>query len=101
MGKQEQMWPKRSGGRLRAPSWRRRISGIPITTRLLLIIALCLVPTIGLQVAVSWSQWAERKTQVGDLAARQAGLLAGDVESIGEGARLLLGTAAEFHQVRI
>jgi hypothetical protein len=71
---------------------------MPITMRLLLIIAFCLVPTIGLQVAVSWSQWAERKTEVGDLAARQAALLAGYVESIGEGARLLLTTAAEFLQ---
>ena len=73
---------------------------MPITIRLLLIIAFCLVPTIGLQVVVSLSQWSERKTQVGDLAARQAALLAGDVESIGEGARLLLTTAAEFLQDR-
>ncbi|HET7879894.1 MAG TPA: ATP-binding protein [Acetobacteraceae bacterium] len=86
--------------RLRAYRWRLPIGGLPISLRLLLIIAFCLVPTIGLQVAVSWSQWSERKTQVGDLAGRQAALLAGDVESIGEGARLLLVTAAEFLQVR-
>ena len=92
--------PSATGGRLHGLRWRRGISGMPITIRLLLIIAFCLVPTIGLQVAVSWSQWAERKTQVGDLAARQAALLAGDVESIGEGARLLLTTAAEFLQDR-
>jgi signal transduction histidine kinase len=89
---------KAIGGGPRGAGWRRGISGMPITIRLLLIIAFCLVPTIGLQVAVSWSQWAERKTEVSDLAARQAALLAGDVESIGEGARLLLTTAAEFLQ---
>ena len=64
--------PNATGGGLRGLRRRRGISGMPITIRLLLIIAFCLVPTIGLQVAVSWSQWAERKTQVGDLAARQA-----------------------------
>ncbi len=80
--------------------WRPRIGGLPISVRLLLIIAFCLVPTIALQIAASWGQWSERRTQVGDLASRQAALLAGDVESIGEGARLLLVTAAEFLQVR-
>ena len=71
-----------------------------ISTRLLLIIGICLVPTIGLQVAVSWVEWAERKAQVNDLAMHQVQLLAADTASIGEGMRLLLATAAEFHQVR-
>ena len=72
-----------------------------ISTRLLLIIATCLVPTIGLQVAVGWSQWAERKAQLGDMAEHQARLLAGNLAGIAEGARILLGAAAEFRQVRI
>src|ERR1700732_5565928 len=85
-----------TGSRRHGLRWRRGISGMPITIRLLLIIAFCLVPPLGLQVVVSLSQWSERKTQVGDLAARQAALLAGDVESIGEGARSLLTHAAQF-----
>ena len=65
-----------------------------VSTRLLLIIATCLVPTIGLQVALGWSQWAERKAQLGDLVVHQAGLLAGNVEGVAEGARILLAAAA-------
>ncbi|MBV9251444.1 MAG: cache domain-containing protein, partial [Acetobacteraceae bacterium] len=65
-----------------------------------LIIGICILPIIALQLTVSWSQWAERKAQIGDLAIHQAELLAGDAGSIAEGARLLLGAAAEFHQVR-
>ena len=86
------------GQRLR--SWLGRLSCTRISTRLLLIIGFCLVPTIGLQVAVSWVEWAERKAQVNDLAMHQVQLLAADTASISEGMRLLLATAAEFHQVR-
>ena len=64
-----------------------------VSTRLLLVIATCLVPTVGLQVAVGWAQWAERKAQLGDLAVHQAGLLAGNVDGNAEGARLLLAAA--------
>ncbi|MBV1797821.1 hypothetical protein [Siccirubricoccus sp. G192] len=71
-----------------------------VSTRLMLIIATCLLPTIGLQIAASWNQWTERKAQLGDLALHQAQLLAGDVGSIAEGARILLGTTAQFRQVR-
>ena len=80
--------------------WRSRTRGMRISTRLLLIIALCLLPTLGLQVAVGWSQWRERKDQIDELAVQQAQLLAGTVDSIAEGARILLGAAAEFRQVR-
>ncbi|MBL6457332.1 response regulator [Belnapia sp. T6] len=72
-----------------------------ISNRLLLIIALCLLPTLALQLILGWTQWAERREQIGTLAIRQAELLAGNVASIAEGARILLGAAAEFRQVRI
>jgi signal transduction histidine kinase len=72
--------------------------GMRISTRLCIIIAICLLPIIGLQVAVSWSQWTERKAQLGALAVRQAELLAGNMDSITEGARILLGAAAEFNR---
>jgi signal transduction histidine kinase len=65
-----------------------------------MVIAICLLPTIALQVAVSWHQWTERKAQLGALAVQQAELLAGDMGSIAQGARILLGAAAEFTQVR-
>ncbi|MFC7738061.1 ATP-binding protein [Roseomonas sp. GCM10028921] len=68
-----------------------------VSTRLLLIIAACLVPTLALQVAVSWSQWAERKAQLDDLAVHQAELLAGTVDNIANSARILLGAAAELN----
>ncbi len=83
----------RPAGRLHGP-------GMRISTRLLLIIAACLLPTILLQLAVSWSQWNDRKAALGDLAVQQARLLAGNVDSIAEGARILLGAAAEFRQIR-
>ncbi len=71
-----------------------------VSTRLLLIIAACLVPAIGLYAMIGWTLWADRKAQLGELALQQAELLAGDVSSIAEGARILLAGAAEFHQVR-
>jgi signal transduction histidine kinase/CheY-like chemotaxis protein len=100
-----QVRPPAVGGAPRAASglrglWRRRAGGMRVSTRLLLIIATCLLPTVGLQVAVGWSQWAERKAQLGDLSRQQAQLLAGNVESVAETARVLLGAAAEFRQVR-
>src|SRR5215212_8419071 len=86
----------------RASPRRRRLhtEGMRISGRLSLIIAICLLPVVGLQVAVSWGQWAERKAQLGDLAVHQAELLAGDLESIAEGARILLGAAAQSNQIR-
>jgi signal transduction histidine kinase/ActR/RegA family two-component response regulator len=66
----------------------------------MLIIAICLLPTVALQVGLAWTQWAERKAQLGDLAIHQAELLAGNVQGIAETARILLASAAEFNQVR-
>lgn len=76
------------------------IGGLRISTRILLIIGFCLIPTIGIQIAMSWSQWSERKVQTATLARQQAQLLSADVASIAEGVRLLLATASEFYQVR-
>src|SRR5215210_4794494 len=89
------------GGPQSPPHRRRLRTGtMRISSRLSLIIAVCLLPVVGLQVAVSWTQWAERKAHLGDLAMHQAELLAGDVESIAGGARILLGAAAESNQIR-
>ncbi|MGE0222053.1 MAG: ATP-binding protein [Acetobacteraceae bacterium] len=70
---------------------------MPLSFRLMLIIATCLVPTIALHIAVSFTQWTERKQDLWKLATQQAELLAGNMYSISEGARILLSTAAELH----
>jgi signal transduction histidine kinase/ActR/RegA family two-component response regulator len=75
-------------------------SSMRISTRILLIIATCLLPIIGLQLVVSWNQWAERKAQIDEIAVHQAQLLAGSVDGIAEAARILLGAATEFRQIR-
>jgi signal transduction histidine kinase len=71
-----------------------------LSTRLLLIIAMCLVPTVAVQVALTWNQWSERKAQLGGLVIQQAQLLGGTVDGIADSAHLLLGSASEFRQVR-
>jgi signal transduction histidine kinase/ActR/RegA family two-component response regulator len=71
-----------------------------LSNRILLVIAICLLPTIALQLAFGWSQWAQRKAQLDTIAIRQAELLAGTASGIAEGARILLGAAAEYRQVR-
>jgi signal transduction histidine kinase/ActR/RegA family two-component response regulator len=76
------------------------LHGLRLSTRLLLVIATCLVPTVALQLGASWNQWAERKAQLDSIVTQQAQLLAGNVESIVQGARILLGAASEFRQVR-
>jgi signal transduction histidine kinase len=80
--------------------WRDRSGRLQISTRLLLIIASCLLPAIALYAVLGWSLWVERKAQLGDLVLQQAELLAGDLDSIAEGARILLSAAGEFHQIR-
>ncbi|MGG5821451.1 ATP-binding protein [Falsiroseomonas sp. HW251] len=80
--------------------WRRALHGMRLSTRLILIVATCLLPTLLLQVVVAWQQWTDRKAQLGAIVTQQAQLLAGNVDSIAEGARILLGAAAEFRQVR-
>ncbi|TPG51850.1 response regulator [Roseomonas nepalensis] len=77
-----------------------RFRGLRVSTRLLLIIGACLLPTLALQATVSWSQLTERRAQLGDLAIHQAELLGGNVEGIASGARILLGAASQSNQVR-
>jgi signal transduction histidine kinase/CheY-like chemotaxis protein len=93
-------WPPKQTRFRLAFRWRRRTGGVRLSTRLMLIIAICLLPTVALQVGLAWTQWAERKAQLGDLAIHQAELLAGNVQGIAETARILLASAAEFNQVR-
>jgi signal transduction histidine kinase/ActR/RegA family two-component response regulator len=70
-----------------------------LSTRLLLIVLACLMPIIALAVWVEYSHWTERRAQLGDLALQQAELLNGDVESIADGARILLSTVAQMREV--
>jgi signal transduction histidine kinase/ActR/RegA family two-component response regulator len=81
--------------------WCFRRGGVRLSTRLLLIIATSLLPILAMQVAIAWSQWAERKAQLNDLAIQQAQLLAGNLDSIAQGARILLGAATESPEVRL
>ena len=71
-----------------------------LSTRLLLVVLTCLLPVILLGVWVEYSHWQERRAQLGDLSLQQAQLLNGDVDSIAEGARTLLSTVAQLHDVR-
>jgi signal transduction histidine kinase/CheY-like chemotaxis protein len=77
-----------------------RYRGTRLSTRLLLIVLTCLVPIIALAVWVEYGHWAERRAQLGDLALQQADLLNGDIESIADGAHVLLSTVAEMPEVR-
>jgi len=78
----------------------RQTRGMRLSTRLILIIATCLIPTIALQVVIGVNQWNERRDELGTVALHQAELLAGDMASISEGARIFLSTVAEFQPVR-
>jgi signal transduction histidine kinase/ActR/RegA family two-component response regulator len=80
--------------------WRPRMQGMRLSTRLVLVIATCLLPTILLQIGMAWHQAQQRRAQLGDLVTQQAQLLAGNVDSIAEGARILLTAAAAFQPVR-
>jgi len=71
-----------------------------LSTRLLLVVATCLLPVIMLGVWVEYSHWSERRAQLGDLSLQEAQLLNGDVDSIAEGARILLSTIAQLDEVR-
>ncbi|MFZ4407445.1 MAG: ATP-binding protein [Paracraurococcus sp.] len=83
-----------------ASRWRLRPGGMRLSTRLILIIATSLLPILGMQVAIAWSQWSERKAQLRDLTIQQAQLLAGNLDGIAQGARILLGSATESEEVR-
>ncbi|MCL2428180.1 MAG: cache domain-containing protein, partial [Alphaproteobacteria bacterium] len=67
---------------------------------MLLIILVCLLPTVALSAFVLLDQRAERKSQLDAIVLRQAELLNGDITSIAEGARSLLTMTAEFDLVR-
>ncbi len=73
---------------------------IRLSTRLLFIVLTCLLPVFLLGVWVEYSHWAERRAQLSDLSLQQAQLLNGDVDSIAEGARILLSAVAQFDDVR-
>ncbi|TCZ66641.1 response regulator [Roseicella aquatilis] len=74
--------------------------GVRLSTRLILIVASSLLPILAMQVAVTWTQWADRKAQLGDLTIQQAQLLAGNMQGFARGARILLGAATETQEVR-
>ena len=74
--------------------------GTRLITRLMLLVLVCLVPTVTLGIFVQLDERAERKAQLSELVLRQAELLNGDIVSITQGARSLLFTAAEFGTVR-
>ncbi|MDO9707032.1 hybrid sensor histidine kinase/response regulator [Paracraurococcus lichenis] len=80
--------------------WRLTPGHMRLSTRLILIIGTSLLPILAMQAAVGWSQWSERKAQVGAIAVQQAQLLAGNLEGIAQGARILLGAATESPEVR-
>ena len=88
------------GGAARGGFWRLRTGGMRLSTRLILVIATSLLPILFMQVTIAWSQWAERKAQLADLTIQQAQLLAGNLDSIAQGARILLGAATESQEVR-
>jgi signal transduction histidine kinase/CheY-like chemotaxis protein len=91
-----------AGGDGTAPPRRRGLlPSFSLRTRLLLVILTCLLPTAAIQLFTSWRDWQDRKEQVGAIVTQQAQLLAGDIESLGAGARILLGAAAEFRQLRV
>src|SRR5689334_855219 len=77
-------------------SWR----GMRFSTRLLLVVLTCLVPVIVLEVWSEYTHWAERRAQLGDLSIQQAQLLNGDIGSITDGGRTLLGAVALLDDVR-
>ncbi len=74
--------------------------GTWLIRRLLLLVLICLLPTVTLGIAVQLDQRAERKVQLEELVLRQAELLNGDISSIAEGAHGLLTTATELPAVR-
>lgn len=92
----EAMDPPVSGPR----GWRIRTGGMRLSTRLILIIATSLLPILAMQVAIAWSQWSGRKAQLADLTIQQAQLLAGNLDGIAQGARILLGAATESQNLQ-
>jgi len=84
----------------RRASWSTGGGRSGVAARLVLIIAVCVLPAIGIYVAIGWMLWEDRKAQLEDLVLQQAQLLAGNVSGISGGAQILLAAAEEFRQVR-
>ncbi|MGH7152752.1 MAG: response regulator [Acetobacteraceae bacterium] len=70
-----------------------------LSTRLLLLILLCLAPMVAAQVYTQLNLRHEREAEVASLALRQVELANTDLSSILEGARQLLIATAETHQI--
>jgi signal transduction histidine kinase/ActR/RegA family two-component response regulator len=71
-----------------------------LSTRLLLLVFLCLLPVIGVETLTQLELRARRTPEFGDLALHQAELWNGNLESIVEGARQLTVAIAQFPSVR-
>ena len=70
------------------------------STRLMFVVLSCLMPVIVLEAWSEYTHWAERRAQLGDLSVQQAQLLYGDIGSITDGGRTLLGAVALLDDVR-
>src|SRR5690242_2273629 len=70
------------------------------STRLMFVVLTCLMPVIVLAAWSGYTHWAERRDQLGDLSLQQAQLLNGDIGSITDGGRTLLGAVALLDDVR-
>ncbi len=70
-----------------------------LSTRLLLLILVCLLPVTGTQIYTQVTLYSQRQAQLGDLALRQAQLANGDLASMVEGVRQLGLAIAQFPEI--
>lgn len=71
-----------------------------LSTRLLLLVLLCLTPVISVEVFTQLELRQKRQSELGEIALRQVELWNGSLASIVEGARQLLIAVSEFRNVR-
>jgi signal transduction histidine kinase/ActR/RegA family two-component response regulator len=71
-----------------------------LSTRLILLILLCLLPVMAAQVFSQVALYRQRQAELGQLALRQAELSNGDLASIVEGARQLAVAIADYPEMR-
>src|SRR6478609_7357691 len=71
-----------------------------LSTRLLLLVLLCLLPVIGVETLTQLELRARRESELGDMALRQAELWNGNLESIVEGARQLTVAISQLPSVQ-
>ncbi|MBV8400082.1 MAG: hypothetical protein JOZ17_15290, partial [Acetobacteraceae bacterium] len=71
-----------------------------LSTRLLLLVLLCLVPVIGVETLTQRELRARREAEIGDMALRQAELSNSNLKSIVEGARQLTVAISQLRAVR-